>query len=72
MVHTLIYVLIINGLRTEVQSVDKITNQANRGGRIHKGIHRALRFWGGVRGVGACICWGCSRSMIFIGNLWVV
>ena len=46
--------LIINGLRTEVQSVDKITNQANRGGRIHKGIHRALRFGGGVRGVGAC------------------
>lgn len=42
--------LIINGLRTKVQSVDKITNQANRGG-IHKGIHRALRFWGGVRGV---------------------
>lgn len=48
--------LIINGLRTKVQSVDKITNQANRGGRIHKGIHCALRFGGGVRGVGACIC----------------
>ena len=31
MVHTLIYVLIINVLRTKVQSVDKITNQANRG-----------------------------------------
>lgn len=23
---------------------------------MHKGIHRALRFGGGVRGVGACIC----------------
>lgn len=41
----------------KVQSVDKIANQANRGGRMHKGIHRALRFEGGVRGVGACICW---------------
>lgn len=47
--------LIINGLRTKVQSVDKITNQANWGG-IHKSIHRALRFWVGARGEGACIC----------------
>ena len=36
MVHTLIYVLIINGLRTKVQSVDKITNQANRGAEYTK------------------------------------
>lgn len=36
MVHTLIYVLIINGLRTKVQSVEKITNQANRGAEYTK------------------------------------
>lgn len=61
--------LIINGLRTKVQSVDKIKNQANRGGQNTQSIHCALRFGGGVRGVGACICWRCSRSMIFIGVL---
>lgn len=49
--------LIINGLRTKVQSVDKIKNQANRGGQNTQSIHCALRFGGGVRGVGACICW---------------
>lgn len=48
---------------------------------MHKGIHRALRFGGGVRGVGACILvlfpqhdfYGgiCGRREIDIGKVCV-